>query len=81
MDQVLSEYFGFPCQSSFSQLLHNHHHHLGLVQYANSGRSTKWTQSHPSKSNDKIQAVSERSLISIEYEAGTCLKVGLDIVK
>jgi hypothetical protein len=23
---VLSEYFGFPCQSSFHQLLHNHHH-------------------------------------------------------
>jgi hypothetical protein len=29
--QVFSEYFGFPCQSSFHQLLHNHHH-LGLVQ-------------------------------------------------
>jgi hypothetical protein len=24
--QVFSEYFGFPCQSSFHQLLHNHHH-------------------------------------------------------
>jgi hypothetical protein len=23
---VFSEYFGFPCQSSFHQLLHNHHH-------------------------------------------------------
>jgi hypothetical protein len=23
--QVFSEYFGFPCQSSFHQLLHNHH--------------------------------------------------------
>jgi hypothetical protein len=29
---VFSEYFGFPCQSSFHQLLHNHHHHLGLVR-------------------------------------------------
>jgi hypothetical protein len=28
---VSSEYFGFPCQSSFHQLLHSHHHHLGLV--------------------------------------------------
>jgi hypothetical protein len=24
--QVFSEYFGFPCQSSFHELLHNHHH-------------------------------------------------------
>jgi hypothetical protein len=24
--QVFSEYFGFPCQSSFHQFLHNHHH-------------------------------------------------------
>jgi hypothetical protein len=26
-------------------------YHLGLVQYASSGRSTKWTQSHPTKNN------------------------------
>jgi hypothetical protein len=33
LGQVFSEYFCFPCQSSFHQLLHNHHHHhLGLVQ-------------------------------------------------
>jgi hypothetical protein len=34
LGQIFSEYFGFPCQSSFHQLLHNnpHHnpHHLGL---------------------------------------------------
>jgi hypothetical protein len=31
LGQVFSEYFGFPCQSSFHQLLHNNpHHHLGL---------------------------------------------------
>jgi hypothetical protein len=24
LGQVFSEYFGFPCQSSFHQLLHNH---------------------------------------------------------
>jgi hypothetical protein len=33
-------------------LLHNHHHHLGLVQQANIDRSTKWTQSHPTKNNN-----------------------------
>jgi hypothetical protein len=26
LGQVFSKYFGFPCQSSFHQLLHNHHH-------------------------------------------------------
>jgi hypothetical protein len=26
LGQVSSEYFGFPCQSSFHQFLHNHHH-------------------------------------------------------
>jgi hypothetical protein len=41
LGQVFFEYFGFPCQSSFHQLLHNHPHlYLGLVQQARSGRST-----------------------------------------
>jgi hypothetical protein len=31
--QVFSEYFGFPCQSSFHQILH-HHYHPGLAQNA-----------------------------------------------
>jgi hypothetical protein len=26
LGQVFSEYFGFPCQSSFHQLLHDQHH-------------------------------------------------------
>jgi hypothetical protein len=26
LKEVFSEYFGFPCQSSFYQFLHNHHH-------------------------------------------------------
>jgi hypothetical protein len=26
LGQVFSEYFDFPCQSSFHKLLHNHHH-------------------------------------------------------
>jgi hypothetical protein len=26
MGQVFSEYFGFPCQSSFHRLFHTHHH-------------------------------------------------------
>jgi hypothetical protein len=31
LEQVFSEYFGFPCKSSFHQLLH-HHNHPGPVQ-------------------------------------------------
>jgi hypothetical protein len=27
LGQVFSEYLGFPCPSSFHQLLHNHNHH------------------------------------------------------
>jgi hypothetical protein len=29
--------------------------HLGLVQQASSDRSTKWTQSHPTKNNNSKQ--------------------------
>jgi hypothetical protein len=32
LEQVFSEFFGFPCQSSFQQFLHNHNHHLGMAQ-------------------------------------------------
>jgi hypothetical protein len=31
LGQVFSENFGFPCQSSFHQLLH-HHNHPGQIQ-------------------------------------------------
>jgi hypothetical protein len=31
LGQVFSEYFGFPCQSSFHQIVH-HHNHPGQVQ-------------------------------------------------
>jgi hypothetical protein len=27
LGQVFSEYFGYPCESSFHQILHHHHHH------------------------------------------------------
>jgi hypothetical protein len=43
LGQVFSEYFSFPCQSSFHQILH-HHNHLGQVQYASTGRRDEWTQ-------------------------------------
>jgi hypothetical protein len=40
LGQVFSENFGFPCQSTFNLLLHNHlHSHPRLAQKARSGRS------------------------------------------
>jgi hypothetical protein len=53
LGQVSFEYFGFPCQfhstncSTITII-----YHLGLVQWASSGRSTKWTQPHPTKNNN-----------------------------
>jgi hypothetical protein len=43
--QVFSEYFGFPCQSSFHQILH-HHNHPGLATIGRGrrGRRAEWTQ-------------------------------------
>jgi hypothetical protein len=41
LGQVFYEYFGFPSQS-FHQF--HHHHHPGLTQYADGGRSAEWTQ-------------------------------------
>jgi hypothetical protein len=48
LEQVFSEYFGFPCQSSFHQLLHNHPHLSSWVCTI----GQKWpqylgTKSHP----------------------------------
>jgi hypothetical protein len=40
LGQVFSENFGFPCQSTFHLLLHNHlHYYPRLAQQARSGRS------------------------------------------
>jgi hypothetical protein len=40
LGQVFSENFGFPCQSTFHLLLHNHlYYHQWLAQWASSARS------------------------------------------
>jgi hypothetical protein len=52
LGQVLSNYFGLPANlHSTSCSTVTVIYHLVLVQWASSGRSTKWTQSHPT--NDK----------------------------
>jgi hypothetical protein len=43
LGQVFSEYFGFPCQTSFHQIFH-HHNHPGRYNRPFSGRRAEWTQ-------------------------------------
>jgi hypothetical protein len=49
--QVFFEYFGFPCQFSFYQILHTHLRVSSgdLTNRPVGGRSTKWTQSYPTQ--------------------------------
>jgi hypothetical protein len=58
LGQVFSKYFGFPCQSSFHQLLQSPSC-IVWDWYSRpvSGCSTKWTQSHPTKENKKKSLV------------------------
>jgi hypothetical protein len=57
LGQVFSEYLGFPCQFSFHQLLHIHHHYLssGASSRPISGWHTKWdsVSPHPKKRKEK----------------------------
>jgi hypothetical protein len=52
-------------------------YYLGLVQQANSGRSTKWTQSHPTNddddNNNNNDAVSPTENISVERDRSTIM--------
>jgi hypothetical protein len=57
LGRVFSEYFGFPCQSSFHQILH-HHNQPGQVV---SGRRADWTQfdSTPTKRKISVHQILE----------------------
>jgi hypothetical protein len=51
--QVFSEYFGFPCQFSFYQFLHNHHHlSSGAGTIGQQWPQYQETQSRPTKNNN-----------------------------
>jgi hypothetical protein len=82
--QFFSKYFGFSCQFSSHQLLHNHPHiHSGL-----GGQCTKWTQFHPTPRNyeeecsivlevvRKTIKISDRVAVSqVRFELVTWLQV------
>jgi hypothetical protein len=48
-------------------------YHLGLAQQASSGRSTKWTQSHPAKNNNN------KTIPATSYLIGQCQHIPLSI--
>jgi hypothetical protein len=53
LGQVFSEYFSFPCQSSFHQLLHNHPHLTsGACTIGQKWLQCQWTYSHPTNNNN-----------------------------
>jgi hypothetical protein len=55
LGQVSSENLGFPCQSTFHLLLHNHvHYHPRLAQQARSGRSANSLTNQIKKITSKL---------------------------
>jgi hypothetical protein len=54
LGHVFSEYFGFPCQSSFHQFFHNHDHlSSGAVTIGKIVADVPSGLSHPTKKNNK----------------------------
>jgi hypothetical protein len=66
LGQVLSEYFGSPC-NSFYQVLHTHHHLSPRADTTgpNSGRCIKWTLPHPTSRNKMMFHV----IVGVRYVA------------
>jgi hypothetical protein len=58
LGRVFSEYFGFPCQSSFHQILH-HHNHRGQATIGQSMAAvpsgTSWTPPPTKRIRKKVQ--------------------------
>jgi hypothetical protein len=65
LGQVFSDYFGFPCQSSFHQFLHNHHHLSSGRGWYNRPVSGRRTQSP----TPQIKKKSPRTQIQSSEEA------------
>jgi hypothetical protein len=70
LGRVSSEYFGFPCQSSFHQILH-HHNQPGL---ATIGQSVAAVPSEPSWTQPLHPQLSEQLAIILLQDAEYFLK-------
>jgi hypothetical protein len=57
LGQVFSEYFGFLCQSSFHQLLHNHPHPSGVCTISQKWPQYLGTYSHPTNKKNRNRGV------------------------
>jgi hypothetical protein len=62
LGHFFSEYFGFPCQSSFHQFLYNHHNLSGAGTIGQSGRSTQNPTAQIKKNYVKFRIVEHRNL-------------------
>jgi hypothetical protein len=71
--QVFSEYFGFPCQSSFHKI-HHHHNHPGQVQQAIQWSTCRvhpvWTPPPTMRIKKKAHQLKTRK--TIRNEGGNC---------
>jgi hypothetical protein len=63
LGRVFSEYFGFPCQSSFHQI-HHHHNHPGQ---ATIGQSVAAVPSGPSWTPPPTKRIKKKMSESVEY--------------
>jgi hypothetical protein len=69
LEQVFSEYFGFPCQSLFRQFLHSHHHlSSGAGTIGQYWPQYQETQSRPTKNNKKLK----KKIMNILKRTGLC---------
>jgi hypothetical protein len=73
LGQVLSEYFGFPCQYSFHHFLHNHHHlSSGAGTIGQQWLQYQEAQSHPTK-NKKREREEVYEVFTVTPCVGTAL--------
>jgi hypothetical protein len=63
LGHVYSEYFCFPCQSSFHQTIHPHNH-TGQAKYVRSCRRAEWTP-HPNMRIRKMFKIERTHVIAL----------------
>jgi hypothetical protein len=85
LGQVFSEYFGFPCQSSFHHLLHNHHLSSGAGTIGQQWPTYEVDSVSPhreklkKKKTDGSAAISKHLMmtISVETRSATVMRIFL----
>jgi hypothetical protein len=72
LGQVFSEYFGFPCQSPFHRLLHNHHRSsgAGTIDQQWPTYQVDSVSPHPEKLKKKPKKILETEKVSVAVTPG-----------